>query len=91
MNLKFCKFIALILLLGNLILLGSCRTLFVNNPEKKAATAQKKEEREFQKNYNAIVKAHYKHQDKKTRKRMKKNLRKANKNKEKKKDGWECR
>jgi len=91
MNLKFCKFIALILLLGNLILLGSCRTLFVNHPEKKAAKAQKKEDREFQKNYDAIVKAHYKNQDKKTRKRMKKNLRKANKNKEKKKDGWECR
>lgn len=39
---KFCKFIAFIVILLILGGAGGCRTLFVDNPEKKAAKKQQK-------------------------------------------------
>ncbi len=56
-----------------------CRSLFVNSPEKKAAKRQEKLDREFDKNYAKIRKAHFKNQTRKTRQRMKKSRREARK------------
>lgn len=69
---KFCKFIAFIVILLILGGAGGCRTLFVDNPEKKAAKKQQKDFRENAKSYRASVKDHYDNQSKKTKRRMKK-------------------
>ncbi len=79
MRMKFCKFIAFVLLCFQLILFQGCKTLFVNDPEKKAVKQQKKEDQEFNKAYAKIRKAHYKNPTRDTRKRMDKSMKKAKK------------
>ncbi|MCB2221372.1 MAG: hypothetical protein KQI35_13315 [Bacteroidetes bacterium] len=93
MKLKFCKFIALVFMVIIMMTLGSCRSLFINSPEKKAAKNQVREYKETQKEYRASVKDHYKNQSKKTKRRMKRNLKKAERKMKKRlsKGGWECR
>jgi len=92
---KFRKFIAILLILGLVIYFQSCKTIFVNNPEKKALKKQEKEDKEFAKSYSKARKDHYEIQDKETRRRMEKNLKKIKrqekkKNKKKKKSKWDC-
>jgi ribosomal protein L24 len=75
------------------LFIQGCRSLFVNSPEKKAVKQQEKSDKEFQKNYSKIKTAHFKNQDKETRKRMKKNKkvsRKLNRSK-KSKSKWDCK
>ena len=90
---KFCKFIALIALALMLVAASGCRTIFVNSPEKKAAKKQAQQQEEAAKSYRASVKGHYGNQSKKTRRRMKRNLKKAERKLKKRmpKGGWECR
>lgn len=91
-QLKFRKFIILLLICAQLPLIHGCRSLFVNSPEKKARKQQEKSDREFDKNYSRIKKAHFKNQTRDTRKRMKKSKKSArqmNKSK-KKKSNWDC-
>jgi Flp pilus assembly protein TadB len=90
---KLIKFSGIVLLVFVLLSVGGCKSVFVNNPAKKAAKKQEKEQRNFQKNYQKATEAHYKSQSKETRKRMKKNLRKAEAKNKKSKPakGWDCR
>lgn len=92
MRMKFCKFTVLLLLCSNLFFIQACKTVFVNDPEKKAMKQKQAQDKEFEKAYAKVRKQHYKNQSKDTRKRMNKNLKKAKKrNKTKKtKSGWDC-
>ena len=93
MKLKFCKFIALIAFFLLIVSSVGCRSIFVNNPEKKAAKKHQKEYQETVKGYRSTVKDHYDNQSKKTKRRMKRNLRRAERDLKKRmpKAGWECR
>jgi hypothetical protein len=80
---KFSGFV-----LGFLFILSifGCKTMFVNDPEKKIRKQTEQDQKEFEKAYAKLRQEHYKNQTRQTRKRMKKNLRKAKKlNKPKKK------
>lgn len=90
---KWSKFKGIIFLVLVLLSAGGCKSVFVNNPAKKAAKKQEKQQRSFQKSYQKATDAHYNSQSKETRKRMKKNLKKADSRNKKKKPakGWDCR
>jgi len=90
MKQKFSKFIAILFLMSQLFLFESCKTLFVKDPQKAAVKKQKKEIKEEQKVYNATLKSHFRHQDKATRRRMKKKYRALHKKNKKEKKGWKC-
>ena len=62
-----------------MVLTQGCKTLFVDNPEKKAVKQQKEEDREFNKAHGKIKKTLYKNQTRDTRKRMDKSLKKTRK------------
>ncbi|MEZ5196541.1 MAG: hypothetical protein R2764_09110 [Bacteroidales bacterium] len=87
---KFCKFIAFILILSTLS--AGCGILRFNDPVNKAHIKEKRDNKKAQKAYRAEIKEQYKIQSEDTRKRMKKNWKKAKKSQKtkKKKSGWKC-
>jgi hypothetical protein len=92
-RMKFRKFVFLLIILFTVPFMQGCRSLFVNSPEKKAAKKQERADKEFDKNYSKIKSAHYKNQTRETKKRMRKNRRKAARmNRTKKtKSKWDCK
>jgi hypothetical protein len=73
--------------------MGGCKSVFVGNPARKAEKKKEMEKKKFNKSYRDAVTAHYNLQTKETRKRMKKNLKKAEARSKKNKPakGWDCR
>lgn len=67
---KFCKFIIFLLICVQVPLSQGCRTLFADNPEKRAMKKQERSDKEFEKAYDQIKKEHLKNQTRATRKRM---------------------
>lgn len=90
MKIKYCKFIFLLFIIGQLVLMTGCKTLFVKDPQKAVRKQQQKETRKTQRSYNKSLKTHFYLQDKKTQRRMKKKYKKLDKKARMKKSGSKC-